>query len=571
MSGGSWAGVPFTYLTAGTTDDQYLGTFVDPSQLTPESLASLPTGNIGSQVTEFFTIPDIAITSVLLYLMSDGQLAPNMLWQSVIGLHMLLPYGLYDFESLLNVTPASYFTYDSTTKAAIVQANPGLANVPGNVVSTSGQTRPYLVCNMAMFVKVNGETLLAPLPSTPFITGIVGAPPHAVDANGRQVGGGGVTSFASSSVPSAVSGSSVTVQQSRQMSLVDIVGTSSSAFAVAFEEINAPLYQQLEDWKHQLQMRDHNGILKAMGNAGKHLPRLLQHASASSTLLESKYIQAVEAAAAVEHKLTLPHFGIPGISIILEEILHAIETILSDLVPKYQYWPVSDVPAEKTVNPTLFADGGLLENSGIASVLAYSDVDNVIAFINSITRLSQQTVQGKSVVVVDDSIPPLFGFQPFSATEGYVPYSKGSSGIFYKNNQIFDSSAFEGLLNGLWRASGSGSYSNSPVFSQNLTTINNPWFGVAEGRSITVVWAYLESATAWFNSLSPQVQSLVPPNFPHYSTVLETQLTPTQVNLLANFTAWNVSSANADQFEAVFKQAMAAHASGGGSSSMEGI
>jgi len=104
-----------------------------------------------------------------------------------------------------------------------------------------------------------------------------------------------------------------------------------------------------------------------------------------------------------------------------------------------------------------------------------------------------------------------------------------------------------------------------------LTTINNPWFGVAEGRSITVVWAYLESATAWFNSLSPQVQSLVPPNFPHYSTVLETQLTPTQVNLLANFTAWNVSSANADQFEAVFKQAMAAHASGGGSSSMEGI
>jgi hypothetical protein len=33
--------------------------------------------------------------------------------------------------------------------------------------------------------------------------------------------------------------------------------------------------------------------------------------------------------------------------------------------------------------PTGFADGGSLENTGINGVLAYADIDSVIAFVNS--------------------------------------------------------------------------------------------------------------------------------------------------------------------------------------------
>ena len=38
-----------------------------------------------------------------------------------------------------------------------------------------------------------------------------------------------------------------------------------------------------------------------------------------------------------------------------------------------------------------------------------------------------------TALVIDDSIPPLFGYQPYGAgrpgeTEGYVPYGRGQSG-----------------------------------------------------------------------------------------------------------------------------------------------
>jgi hypothetical protein len=66
--------------------------------------------------------------------------------------------------------------------------------------------------------------------ATAFMSGIVGFP-TGTDANGRTPGGGGVTSFAFSSNPTAVQGAGVTVDQQRQLSLTDIVGASSAFFA----------------------------------------------------------------------------------------------------------------------------------------------------------------------------------------------------------------------------------------------------------------------------------------------------------------------------------------------------
>ena len=560
VSGGSWVGVSLVYLTPGTSDNNYLGTFVNPSQLSPSGVSSLPNGNIGSQVTAFFTIEDIAISALLLYLMGEGQLAPNMLWQSVIGLHMLAPYGLYSITSLIppNFTPDSYFTYDSATQKLILKSNPALSPETGNLVSTaSGETRPYLVCNMAMFVNVNGKTLLAPVQATPVMTGIVGTPSNAKDANGRQVGGGGVTSFAFSSAPASVSGSSVTVQQARQMSLVDIVGTSSAAFAVSFEEITAPLVQQLSKWKADLEAGRLSNILPAVARAGQYLEGLLHQASAKGEHIRTnKYLAAARALAMIPGQGLAARVPVlpTGVRGILNDILKAIGEILNALIPEYDYWPVLKPPAGQSVNPTQFADGGSLENSGIAAMLAYSDIDNIISFTNTETPLAQATVNGQTVIVVDDSIPPLFGFQPFQSGVGYVPYSAGGSTgskAMYQNNQVFPSNNFQELLNGLWAAS--GSFQKYPVFKQQLTTVENTWFGVSAGRKVSVLWNYLERCQAWFGSLPSTVQPLVPQNFPHYNTVLETQLTPTQVNLLANLTAWNIVVENPSLFEGMFK------------------
>jgi hypothetical protein len=74
---------------------------------------------------------------------------------------------------------------------------------------------------------------------------------------------------------------------------------------------------------------------------------------------------------------------------------------------------------------------------------------------------------------------------------------------------------------------------------------------------VTVLWVYLERVQAWYRQLSPEVQNILGPfdnmlnDFPHYST-LDTELTPTEINLLANFTAWAIISAQT-AFTVLFK------------------
>ena len=86
------------------------------------------------------------------------------------------------------------------------------------------------------------------------------------------------------------------------------------------------------------------------------------------------------------------------------------------------------------------------------------------------------------------------------------------------------------------------------MYVQQLTTVANPWFNVASGREITVLWVYLERVQAWYDQLPPDVQNFLGPfdtmvnNFPHYGT-LDTELSPTEINLLANLTAWVIVNA----------------------------
>jgi hypothetical protein len=100
------------------------------------------------------------------------------------------------------------------------------------------------------------------------------------------------------------------------------------------------------------------------------------------------------------------------------------------------------------------------------------------------------------------------------------------------------------------------------MYAQPLTTVANPWFNVQAGRSVTVFWVYLERVHAWYQQLSPEVQTILGPfdhmlnSFPHYST-LDTELTPTEINLLANFTGWVIMSAQ-PAFMALFQPAVAA-------------
>lgn len=129
---------------------------------------------------------------------------------------------------------------------------------------------------------------------------------------------------------------------------------------------------------------------------------------------------------------------------------------------------------------------------------------------------------------------------------GYVPFSDGasSSDIFKSKSQVFPAGDFPALLQGLWNNSGKGSNATPANFSQKLQTVKNDWFGVAP-RDVTVLWVYTNAVQNWVSLLRPAVQKLVASteNFPHYGT-LDSNLSATEVNLLASLTAWCVGDAS---------------------------
>ena len=129
----------------------------------------------------------------------------------------------------------------------------------------------------------------------------------------------------------------------------------------------------------------------------------------------------------------------------------------------------------------------------------------------------------------------------------------------FANNQVFDQ-AFPALLQGLWEAGGRESHAFSAVFSQRLAVLPNEWFGIKAAREVTVVWNYLGFVGKWaalFDN-NKSVQAIVETervtnNFPNYST-LKTDLSATQINLLANLTAWSVNEAEgAHTFSQLFR------------------
>jgi hypothetical protein len=542
VSGGSWLGVPFIYLPPGSpSDNAYLGPWIeDQSTLTPTMLAELPAGNAGLPISSPLFAPKfLALQALLLHAVL--RVPSDMLWQTIIGLNILAEYGLYAPTTLL--TPTSTFSFDAATVTRQV-TNPGLnPGLAGETIDLYADTRdptrthrPFLACNSAMFVKQPGTglELLAPVQITPFTTGIFGTP-TGEDGNGCRPGGGGINTFGFNSVYVGASGSTATAAQTRQWSLTDAVGTSSAFFAETLQNV-------FQGW------RKNPADLAAMVNRNADI---ILHWIRTKLPIEAR----APAAGLLCPNLSPQH---------TQQLL--LQSILSDLqetIPRYQYWSVLHPRPSVPPRPSGFADGGNLENTGITALLAYSDIDSIIAFVNSMTVMqpgpygvadgSGGFIPG-TAVIVDASIPPLFGYQPYEAgglgeNQGYVLYSQGSANKYpmYVNNQVFESAAFPALLQGLWTASGSGSYERPAIFRQRLAVRANSWFGVTPGREVTVVWSYLSFVADWealFANNRP-VQAIIEVerltnSFPNYST-LNTNLSATQINLLANLTAWSVN------------------------------
>jgi hypothetical protein len=537
VSGGSWLGVAFEFLPAdGPSDSAYLGTYqTDPGSITVDDLGVLPDGNAGNPLdTGFFSPEFLALEAFILWSMLD--VPANMLWQTIIGLNILANYNLYQPDT--DLAPTDMFSYDQTTLGQITAANsalqPETAYLFADAESGNRTRRPFLICNMGMFMNETDTDvkLLAPVQSTAFLTGILGTP-GGTDANGLKPGGGGITSFAFNSNFVSADGTSVVVNQTRQWSVTDAVGTSSAFFADEIANL-------LATWENDL-----DKFRKTLWKELDHIWEWIEsHLSLEAQLKAKPQVHALVARSTEAFPFDIEF---PG---------------LKDLIPLYYYWPPSETSPTQNPQPSQFADGGSLENTGVCGMLIYNDIESIVSFVNSeqpIVRGHYGVSDGKggfldgTKVIVDDSIPPLFGYQPYDKHGGgYVLYEGFSDPIYFQfaHNQVFDSSEFPTLLKALWANSGSSvtARATSPaIASQSLTVLANRWFGIAGGQTVTVVWCHLNYAQNWVDLFTAPVPDLIArevqnSSFPNYKTV-DTDLTATQTNLISMIAAWSVVSA----------------------------
>lgn len=144
---------------------------------------------------------------------------------------------------------------------------------------------------------------------------------------------------------------------------------------------------------------------------------------------------------------------------------------------------------------------------------------------------------------------------------GVMP--SGQFGYDTSRDQVFPKADFPRVVSALQSSMAMG---KGAIATTNLTTIENVWWGVRGGISVTVTWVYLSRASAWEARLPESVRKHVIPesdpsnpqnlpksgpfeNFPHYDDITQTSLTASQANLLADMTGW-IISANIDTFRA---------------------
>ena len=528
VSGGSWASVAYTFLPPTISDADFLITPVAPAALTAASVSTMSPQCLGSVPQQF----NVSSVADLLYLLWHwGLFSPfgpdmrNWFWIAAVGELVLKPFGLYSA------------TYSSTPPYLLPSLTFSLSPtyITQNITSENSSLLPsqFYVCQpnrptLIVNTNLQENDLVAdppqiPVQATARATGIAGQSP-----DGTIVGGGLVESFAftSSLIGPGQGANTAAVSVNRCYSLCDIAGCSSAFFA----------------------------------------EYLLQYINV--------YIDDI--VAELVKKYQLPSWAVT----LLEHVLQAlIDSEASEVLPQYNYWRLGEVRQPNPQNTTYgFSDGGTFDNSGILGLLAQTDVNRIIAFINTETPLS--TANGQ--VVVDASIPLLFGSAYPAGGGPYVSFGGMSPSQPMSYVQVFDDTQGEldALCQGLYDASCGGPNEDANLgtdpasFMQTLTTVANPVANILGGRQITVVWIYNNRVNSWQNQITDStIQAALAEgqsnqnetgiflaksgsgplaNFPNYYTVDQIYLAPEAVNMLAQLSAWNVQQLQ-QQIESLLK------------------
>jgi hypothetical protein len=219
---------------------------------------------------------------------------------------------------------------------------------------------------------------------------------------------------------------------------------------------------------------------------------------------------------------------------------------LTALAPKENYWPVG-ATIYKPEQEFIFGDGGNLENLG-AIALMQRKVKDLVVFVNTSSKLNENfdtlslKVPGASDISSD--ILTLFGI-PFSGSQDM------------NQNTVFKTDDIRNLMSQFVKKKSKG---KSIIAKTSLTTIANKWWGIPAGETYNITWVYNDTVDEFNDQLHKKIRKEINrgdlgdfPHFPRYNTIDEdfgriVKLSKKQINLLYQFSAWNVYS-NKDQFD----------------------
>jgi hypothetical protein len=568
VSGGSWASVLYTFRPNSISEEAFLGRPYLPSQLYYNSngpgglnVSTMGASSLGKIPQNFSSLfdPDpfdnVIVEFIVTVAVKGIELkdAVKWLWMYIVGKNVLDDFSLYTYSTSLlhphetpwNYADAKYFTLsDAYANAKIFPG--GKAPSAGSFVyahsSPNGQPAgPMLIVNANIVGKSRPGAQLSgpiqiPVQFSPVASGIYGANPQVNDG----IDGGAVESFAfSSQLLSQVNSGKVSSNFNRAYALVDITACSSAFYA-------ATLASPLQSAMALLMKMDDNALLNRMSSfraAGGLLGRI--EGGVLSTL----------------GKIA----GLPSVSELRSRLLamqkDALVMAAQDFVPQYNYWPVSAVAQGARANQNaLFTDGGDLENTGVAGLIAQvqGNLRNILAFVNGSEALEARG----PMVVAATQMAPLFGVC-YDPAQGFKDYLPGGINPFTRKIdptgflQIFDNSvrSFDALRQGLYVANGAGAASNPAFFQQRLRLVDNPLLGIkASSGSINVLWVQNAKVNAWQSQISDgtlkaklqegQRQGGIYEfaDFPYYSTFFKIHQTAAETNTLAQMWAWCVGN-----------------------------
>ena len=208
--------------------------------------------------------------------------------------------------------------------------------------------------------------------------------------------------------------------------------------------------------------------------------------------------------------------------------------------PHLRTWTLPGDQGGPDASNDLLTDGGDVDTLSLLGMLRRG-VTRLVVCLNSVwpVDLDHDPTAWPEPGQIDPALPPLFG----------CPSPR------WPHNQVFPRSVYVNLVGELQAARREG---RPLVVETREALVDNAWWGIEGGETVSVVWVYNSRVTGWERQLPDEVRQLLPTageegplaRFPHYRTVGQnpgalTRLTPLQANTLCELAAWTMLSSEA--------------------------